>query len=403
MTFRNLQLIGIFLFAVSLPISHVPAQLGIALAAIGWFADGVVNKRWCVRWHGLMLPLICYIAWNVLSAALSERPGHSLGAVLDNEWPLFVMLFIYWCVDDVETLRRIVHTFLAAASIALVYSLWQVFGGFELYRGVPLDRMGSGFFRAVGFYGFYLTFAALAMVVFFFSAGFMQEMKKWYFFLLSGLSMLSIVGTFARSIWLALGAAIPVIAFTRGRKIGVAVSSMLLLLVTVGLLAVPALRFRAESILDAGQNETRLNLWRTSLQIWKDYPVLGIGEDNWDLVFDRYRVEGFYDTTVHAHNDYLTILVASGIPGLLAFLAIWALVLLAGFRLIRRSENATVKAVGLGGTFSVMGFMIGGIFQNYYGTFINCLQWWFVVGLLITAERIHIDTRREEIPSSTQS
>ncbi len=387
--FRQVERAGLFLFAVGLPISHVPAQFGLALAVFGWLAEGVTNKRWNVGWHGMMIPLLCYLGWNIVSAALSERPGHSLSSVLDNEWPLLIMLCLYWTVNDIETLRRIVFAFLASSAIAVVYALWQVVGGVELFRGATLDPMGWGFYRAVGFYGFYLTFAALAMTVFFYSSGFMQEMKKWHFLILSGLSLLAVVGTFARSIWLALVAAIPVFAFTRGRRAGVIVSVLLLAVIVGGIVAVPALRYRAESILEPGQNETRLNLWKTALQISKQHPVLGIGEDNWDLVFDRYRVEGFYDTTVHPHNDYLTVLVASGLPGLLAFAAMWVSALVAGFKLIHDASDATVKSVALGSTFSLMGFLIGGLFQNYYGTFINCLGWWFVVGLLLSAEKIH--------------
>lgn len=388
-SYVQLQRAGFYLFAFGLPMSHVPAQVGIALAAMGWLADGLVNKRWKFRRHAVMIPLLCYIGWNVLSAVLSERPGHSLGAVLNNEWPLLIMVFLFWCVDDLETLRRLVYAFLMSSSIAVIYAIWQVVGGVELYRGVPLDPMGGGFHRAVGFYGFYLTFAALAMTVFFFASALWQVTKKWYFLALAGLSVLAVVGTFARSIWLALAGMIPMFAFTRGRKAGVIVSVLLLAIVVGGIAAVPELRYRVESMLQPGQNETRLNLWKTAVEISKDHPVLGIGEDNWDLVFDRYRVSGFYDTTVHPHNDYLTVLVASGVPGLLAFVALWASALVAGFRLIRGATEATVKAIALGATFSVMGFLIGGMFQNYYGTFINCLGWWFVVGLLLSAEKIH--------------
>lgn len=397
--FLQLQRFGLFLFAIGLPISHVPAQFGIAAAALGWIGQGVVSKRWIVRWHGIMIPLLCYLGWNVISAAISERPGHSLGAVVDNEWPLFIMVFLYWCVDDIETLRRIVYAFLASSSLAVVYGLWQVVGGVELYRGLPLDAMGWGFHRAVGFYGFYLTFAALVMMVFFFATGFLQETKKWYFLVLAGLSVLAIVGTFARSIWLALTAMIPIFAFTRGKKTGVIVSVLLVVVIAAGVLGVPALRYRAESILEPAQNETRLNLWKTAVQISKDHPVLGIGEDNWDIMFGRYRVDGFYDTIVHPHNDYLTVLVSSGVPGLLAFVALWVSSLVSGFRLIRNASDAVARAVALGTTFSLMGFLIGGMFQNYYGTFINCLGWWFVVGLLLAAERLH-QSARERASSS---
>jgi len=385
---KSVAQFGIFLFAFSIPISHVPAQFAIGIAFLGWLGEGVLNKRWVVRWHPLFWPLLAYLGWNLLSAILSERPQHSLGAMIDNEWPAMIMLMIFWLVDDEALLVRILHVFLFSSAVAIVYSLWQTVAGVELYRGSHLDFMGYGFYRSVGFYGFYLTFAAFAMTVFFFSSSFALEYRKWSTTLLSGLSFLAVLGTFARSMWLSFLAAIPLFAFTRGRKTGILVTAALLLLLVGGILTVPALRYRAESIIEPGQNETRLNLWKTALRVGEHNPILGVGEDNWDLVFERYRVDGFYDTTVHPHNDYLTVLVSSGIPGLLAFLSIWGIALVRGFKTVRQARVAGVRAASLGATFSVMGFLIGAMFQNYYGTFINCLGWWFVVGILLAAERI---------------
>jgi putative inorganic carbon (hco3(-)) transporter len=379
---------GLLLFAFSLPFSHVPAQIAIGIAFIGWLGEGVARRNWLVRWHPVFWPLGVYVAWNVVAAALSERPGHSLGAVLDNEWPLMIMLMLYWTVEDEGLLNRVVHFFLLAAGIAVIYSLWQVVSGVELYRGRQLDTMGWGFYRSVGFYGFYLTFAALAMSVFFLASSFSLEFRKWYTTLLSGLSFLAVLGTFARSMWLSFLAAIPMLAFTRGRKTGFIVSGLLLIIIVGGILAVPAIRYRAESIVEPGQNETRLNLWKTAVNVAEHNRILGVGEDNWDLVFERYRVEGFYDTTVHPHNDYLTVLVSSGIPGLLAFLAMWGIALVTGFKTAVQSQSRTARATALGSAFALMGLLIGAMFQNYYGTFINCLGWWFVVGLLLTSGRL---------------
>jgi O-antigen ligase len=386
--FKNISQAGLLLFALSIPVSHVPAQFGIGIAFLGWLGEGLFNKKWVIRWHPMFWGLIAYLAWSVVASALSERPAHSLGAVLDNEWPVLIMLMLYWTVDDDALLQRIIHVFLFASAVAVMYSLWQVVGGFELYRGKPLDPMGWGFYRAVGFYGFYLTFAAFAMTVFFFASSFSLEFKKWHTTLLAGLSFLAVLGTFARSMWLSFLAAIPIFAFTRGRKAGIIVTGVLLVVIVGGIVTVPALRHRAESIIEPGQNETRLNLWRTAVRVAEDHPVLGVGEDNWDLVFGRYRVEGYYDTTVHPHNDYLTVLVSSGVPGLLAFLTMWGISMARGFRTALRARNQIARATALAATFSLMGLMIGAMFQNYYGTFINCLGWWFVVGLLLTAERI---------------
>ncbi|MEK6754803.1 MAG: O-antigen ligase family protein [Bacteroidota bacterium] len=385
---KRITNIGLFLFALSLPISHVPAQFGIGLAFLGWLMEGVINKNWQFRWHVVFVPLIFYIIWNILCASISARPLHSLAAVLDNEWPLLMMLMFFWTVDNEKLLSNLTFAFLASSSLAMVYALWQTVGGVELYRGMPLDPMGWGFYRAVGFYGFYLTFAALAMMVFFLSIGFLVELrerKRWLFGAVAALSFFAVVGTFARSIWLSFAAAIPLFAFTRGRKAGIIVTSALLVLTIAGILAVPALRYRVDSIIDLSQNQTRLNLWKTAIRISEDYPLTGVGEDNWDYVFESYRVEGYYDSTVHPHNDYLAVLVSSGFPGLLSFVAVWGMTLYAGFRTSLRAGDKRLRAIAFGSTFSVLGFLVGSVFQNYYGTFINCLGWWFVTGLLFAA------------------
>lgn len=380
---------GLLLFAVSLSVSHVPAQFGIVFAVIGWLAEGLVNKRWQVGWHPFLGVLAFYIGWNILSAILSPRPLHSLNAVGDNEWPLLIMLMMFWTVDDLQLVRRIVFLYLVASSVAMAYAVWQIFGGVELYRHLSLDPM-NGFYRAVGFYGFYLTFAAFAMTIFFLSFSSVLENKKnrTLNLILAALSFFAIVGSFARSIWLSLGIGIPIIGFLKNKKLGIMICSALLVVGLIGIIAVPTIRSRAESILDLSQNQTRLNLWKTSLNIAKDRPILGGGEDNFDYFFPLYKTEGFYDTTVHPHNDYLTVLVASGLPGLLAFVGMWGIALRTGLKSWRETDNPELKAILLGSTCTILGFLVGGFFQNYYGTFVNCLDWWFIAGLLLSSHRL---------------
>ena len=48
-----------------------------------------------------------------------------------------------------------------------------------------------------------------------------------------------------------------------------------------------------------------------------------------------------------------------------------------------------MKELALGGTLAVIGFMIGGFFQNYYGTFANCWGWWFVAGMTMASYKLY--------------
>lgn len=387
----NITRFGLFLFAFSLPISHVPVQFGIGLALLGWLGDGIFNKKWQARWHFFFLPLMFYIMWNIIAAALSPRPLHSLGAVLDNEWPLLIMLMMFWTINDVQTLVRLVNTLLITSSVTMVYAIWQTFGGVELYRNMPLDPMGA-YYRAVGFYGFYLTFAALAMSVFFLSVSLFAEeknKKRWWYAASSLVSFLAVIGSFARSIWLSFAAAIPLFAFLRSRKAGIVSIVFLITVTAVGVLTVPTLKDRVASMIDVSKNETRFNLWTSAIAMAKDYPVFGVGEDNWDFFFERYRVQGgYYDTTVHPHNDYFNTLISSGVPGLLAFVTMWVSALVVGFRTAKTAANEQLRAIALGATFSVLGFLVGSFFQNYYATFVNCLGWWFLAGLIFSAHAL---------------
>jgi O-antigen ligase len=394
---KSLSRFGLYLFAFSIPISFVPAEFAVALAILGWILEGLINKNWQFFPSKLFIPLIFYIAWNILASSLSPRTGHSLWALADNEWPLFIMLLLYFIVDDVLILKRIVHLWLFTASVAALYGVWQMFSGYQLHRPDHLASMGN-YFRAVGFNGFYLTFAGFVMSVFLVSLCLSMQTVigkfKWRYMIVALMSFWAVIGTFARSIWLSFALVIPIFGFIKGKRLGSIVTTIFIVIVLMCLIFVPTIRERAYSSVVPSENQTRLNLWKTSMNISKDFPLTGIGEDNFDYYFDKYKVEGYYDVSGHPHNDYLTILVSSGIPGLIAFLSIWVVIIRNGFKAQKKSTNTFVRELALGSTLAIIGFMVGGLFQNYYGTFANCWGWWFMAGCTMSSYRLSMQEEK---------
>ncbi len=59
-------------------------------------------------------------------------------------------------------------------------------------------------------------------------------------------------------------------------------------------------------------------LWKTALRITGERPVLGIGPDNYRLVYGRYLGLAAWDMRVHANNTYLEVLVGMGAIGVAA-------------------------------------------------------------------------------------
>ncbi len=107
---------------------------------------------------------------------------------------------------------------------------------------------------------------------------------------------------------------------------------------------------------DAVLREGRMEVWRDSVTMIRDFPLTGVGLGNYQHAFHKYNQvprNVIYD---HAHNDYLEFISELGIPaGLLligAVLFIFGRGLLAFFRV---EGNPTLQAMLLGTT--------GGIFS----------------------------------------
>jgi len=93
---------------------------------------------------------------------------------------------------------------------------------------------------------------------------------------------------------------------------------------------------------------SRPSIWRDTLVMARDFPLLGIGLGNFEFLFPHYQPPGTYTYFDEAHNDYLQLLVETGLLGTLCFA--WLFVRF--FVLIRRrlwaaAPDRALLALGL--------------------------------------------------------
>jgi O-antigen ligase len=102
----------------------------------------------------------------------------------------------------------------------------------------------------------------------------------------------------------------------------------------------------------------RLQIYKDSVQMFRDRPLLGTGFGTFATVFPRYRTsfDGFLIN--HAHNDYLEILLETGLFGFGA--AVWFLVLLyrEGFRHLARCKRSPEAMLSMAALVSCIGMLI---------------------------------------------
>ncbi len=86
-----------------------------------------------------------------------------------------------------------------------------------------------------------------------------------------------------------------------------------------------------------GLEQTRLAYWRDVLRAVPDFPLLGAGLNAFGTLSPRYRTYCAWEWLGEAHNEYLQVLIDTGLVGLLLCAALLALLARAAVRQAQRS------------------------------------------------------------------
>ncbi|MBN1687878.1 MAG: O-antigen ligase family protein [Candidatus Omnitrophica bacterium] len=148
---------------------------------------------------------------------------------------------------------------------------------------------------------------------------------------------------------------------------------------------------RLQLILDQSSRERLIN-WARSRNIVYHHPVFGTGY--WS---GRYLGTFGFST---AHNFYLTVLIETGILGLLTFLWMgWSLVSRPLF-FSYRTKDPLYDALGKGFAAGFTGILVHCFFGETFEAFRLTGPLWMMAGVVFAA--IRIDESRQNIPESTQ-
>lgn len=103
---------------------------------------------------------------------------------------------------------------------------------------------------------------------------------------------------------------------------------------------------------------TRVSVWRGAVRQLGETPLTGLGPENFRVAFDRqfdprhYGIDPAETHYTKAHNAVLEALVAGGVPGGLAYLALWIALLYALVAARREGRLSPLETALLGGVFS---------------------------------------------------
>lgn len=117
-----------------------------------------------------------------------------------------------------------------------------------------------------------------------------------------------------------------------------------------------------------GSGGERIELWKKSVKIFKESPVLGTGLGSWKIKVLNYGHHGLEtedDKTFHQrpHNDFIWILSEQGILGLLSYLILVGIIIFSLIKLIKRSESTNEKLFYFLCLYTYFGYFIFSFFS----------------------------------------
>jgi putative inorganic carbon (HCO3(-)) transporter len=257
-----------------------------------------------------------------------------------------------------------------------------------------LDPRG-GVFISIGLFSHHLTFGGYYMLAFLLALAIVLSHKKKGILRILDFAApviigLSLVFSYARSAWLGVVMGILTFGFLKGRKFALYLSlSMIILLLAVFAIEPTSWDRIKEISLSRDKDKaetTRIRLWQTSINMIKDKPIWGIGPGNFGELFDRYKVEGYYDNNSHPHNDFLNITVNSGLLGFFTYMSIWIVFLYTTVKvMVRKKKTGSNSWMQIAGLASIIAFLFAGLLQCYYSDAEVNMLVMFILGITVVS------------------
>jgi O-antigen ligase len=383
MTFlRRWQLPGWIFFAAGLAFSISLCNWAIfAFVLLPLIIRADLTRRAPLYHTALDWPFAALYASMLVASATAYAVG---GAEFGNRSFLWTLTYtappVYYTVafglpgQPRRLLPAMLWTFFIGAAANSAYAVYQfgraVAEGADVFTVRPGGRL------------FYMTYGGVMMLavtaaVATFVRGRLSAKAKIALAALLAVMLAGLGASLVRSAWVGLAASVFVIAVVAERRLLWAFPVVVALAV---LIAPRPIIKRAESIINAateraaaeteGPPEFRVDIWRTTLRIARDYPITGIGVHNTRYLYDQYKDKTSVESQVpHAHNNYIQLVVERGLVGLAAFAYfIYALMKLfvGGYRGARSPAGRVLGLAGIGAT---VGFLVEGFFEYTFGDY----------------------------------
>jgi O-antigen ligase len=344
------SLIGI---VAAMQLSIAAAQILLTVAAFTWLASHIARGE---RLHApsFFWPLLVYGGFTLMSAGFSGDPRVSF-----TDCKQLVLLMLVPLTYDLARGARansVLSIVLTIGAASAVYGIVQ-------YAVLNFDSLGR---RPSGTLSHWMTYSGTLMLVICGATArilYGTHGRLWAAFVMPAL-LVALSLTLTRGAWIGVAVGVSALFLSKDFRL----LALIPIVLAAGiLLAPPEMINRAMSIFDRNDLTTkdRIAMLEAGVAIVKDYPLTGVGPDQIERIYPRYRVpDAVKPTNPHLHNVPMQIAAERGLPALGAW--IWFVVTVVGglLKLVRKARNKSLAAAALG---AMVAMLAAGLTEYNFG------------------------------------
>ena len=369
--------------------SMLAAGTVVAVGAI-WLAGALVGDRDFI-WNPLFVPIVLFLGWTALQWAAGWTIYPYATAY---EWVRYLSYAVVFALT-VHVARDAGRCRLLAGVITVMAIAVGLFGlvQFLTWNGhlywiydPPYSGTRFGPFNNRNYFAGYMVATLALPLGLIFSGGITRGRAVITF--LASIAALSVLVSLSRGGTVALAVVVGmVIALGRrprgliewlwtreepgherskygafGRRALLAVAVLAVVLVGLGWLQqADRVLARVETIFEFDEGlpfQSRVRMWQDSLPMVAARPVVGFGLNTFGWVFSEYRTEPVSSFSMHTHNEYLEMLIETGLVG--GAICLWFVLLLYrhGWRRLGQSGHRWERGVRLGALAGWTGILV---------------------------------------------
>lgn len=312
----------------------------------------------------LLLPVVMFTAWAFLTSIFAHDVFESFRSFYSHL--VRYIIFYFLAIIFFDTKSKII-----TLSWIIVLSTIIFFTGALIYYYIILQNPLSSRFGFSYFATNIISFGTIFSILLSFQLLFAEQLSHRKLFLITGIIILMAATLLTQS---------------RGAFISLVISSLIILarnkffLISfiVILVALTSIlpgknRISTDKIFN---DRARIGMLYYSLEIVKDYPVMGTGfsidvfknkkvmnqEKYWENIPEQYRNVNF----IWPHSMPLSLLVRTGITGLILFSFIFITLFRMCFKIIQSDKNESLKGWGWCLFAALVMFIISGLFEPVF-------------------------------------